>query len=174
MTYDVGARRTGMKSLCIVVGDLGPSHISTLPGFPEDGPSVSKPLTRSGEVSECFIPLPLRIVHGLLGSTRTVEDITSSLQVTVPGRDFGDIVVEPPFAQLTGIAIVQNKAEFFIILPLPMIGYGAFMWLVVNRDVHPGNFATFWRCRRCLCLGHRTAKPSSLREYCWTHGEDGR
>ena len=40
MTYDVGARHTRMKSLCIVVGDLALSHISTLLGFLEDGPSV--------------------------------------------------------------------------------------------------------------------------------------
>lgn len=157
MTCGVGAGRTRTKSLCVVVGGLAPSHISTLPSFPEHGTGVSNPLTRNSEVSECFIPLPLGIVHGLLGGgTRTVEDIASFLQVAVPRRDFADIVVEPLFAQPTAVGIVQNKAELLVVPPLSRSRCGAFRW-VVNRGAHPGNL-TFWRCGRCLCPGHRTSK----------------
>ena len=71
-------------------------------------------------------------------------------------------MVEPPFAQLIGIAIMQ-KIEFLIILLLPRIRCDVFSW-VVSCDVHLGNLMTFWHYRYCLCLSHCTWKPLLLRE----------
>ena len=93
MTYDVGARCTRMKLLCTIVSDLALNYILTLLSFSEDGLSVSKPLICNDKVSECVIPLLLYIVHSLLGSTYMVEDIISSLYITIPIHNFSDIVV---------------------------------------------------------------------------------
>jgi len=150
MTCGIGARRTRKKpfklfveSHCIVAGDLPPSHISILLSFPEDGPSISKLPTHIGEVLGCFIPLPLCIVYGLLGSTCTVEDMTSSLQATVPERNFSNIVMKLPFAQPTGLAIMQNKVEFInIVPPLSRIGCGVLRW-EVGHSLHLGNTIMF-------------------------------
>jgi len=131
-----------VESHHIVAGDLPPSHISIFPSFPGDGLSISKLLMHIGKVLGCFVPLLLHIVYGLLGSTRTVEDITSSLQVTIPECNFSDRVMKPPFAQPTGLTIMQNKVEFIDIPPLSRIGCGVLRW-EVSCSLHPGNTITF-------------------------------